>query len=218
MVGLVMERISLPLTLRLSLLLLLLGQGSAVQAVNVYKYVDEDGVVSFSSERPHGRSYQDLGPSCAMAYMGCERAGWDWSKAPLNMDDYREPIQRAAERHGVDPALVRAVVHAESSFNRLAVSRAGAQGLMQLMPQTQRSYNVADPFDVEANLNGGTQLLSELLKRYNNDISLAAAAYNAGPTAVARYNGIPPFKETRNYVERVNLLYTRYRASLSASR
>lgn len=194
---------------------LLLGGSSPLHASNVYKYVAPDGTVTYSAIKPLSGRYENLGPSCAMTYMGCEKAGWDWSTVALNLDAYREPILQAATRHSVDPALVRAVVHAESSFNRHAVSRAGAQGLMQLMPETQRSLGVSDPFDVEANLDGGTRLLGELLARYSNDIRLATAAYNAGPGAVQRYNGIPPFEETRNYVQRVSQLYTRYRQHLS---
>jgi soluble lytic murein transglycosylase-like protein len=109
-----------------------------------------------------------------------------------------------AHANSVPLGLVRAVVDAESKGNPYAISRAGAQGLMQLMPATQARYGVCDPYDPAANVDGGTRYLHDLLVRYHNDIQLALAAYNAGPAAVAYYHGIPPFAETRSYVARVS--------------
>ncbi len=109
-----------------------------------------------------------------------------------------------ARANSVPLGLVRAVVDAESKGNPYAISRAGAQGLMQLMPATQARYGVCDPYDPAANVDGGTRYLHDLLTKYHNDIQLALAAYNAGPAAVAYYHGIPPFAETRSYVARVS--------------
>jgi soluble lytic murein transglycosylase-like protein len=116
---------------------------------------------------------------------------------------FEELIQKAAARHNVDPRLVKAVIQAESAFNPDAVSSAGAQGLMQLMPATAEGLGVEDPLDPRQNINGGVKLLSQLLNRYDEDLSLALAAYNAGPGAVKRFGGIPPYQETQTYVKRV---------------
>jgi len=112
-------------------------------------------------------------------------------------------ISDASIAHGIDANLIRAVIRAESSYNPFAVSSAGAMGLMQLMPGTARSLGVTDPFDIWQNVNAGTEYLSRMLNRFNGDIELALAAYNAGAGAVERHGGIPPFAETQTYVPRV---------------
>ncbi len=119
-------------------------------------------------------------------------------------------IRDVARRHGVDYKLVKAVIHAESAFDHLAVSRVGAQGLMQLMPATARDLRVSDPFDPRDNVEGGTRYLKQMLRRFRNDISLCLAAYNAGPSTVLRYGGVPPYRETRSYIRRVKALMRRY--------
>ena len=113
-------------------------------------------------------------------------------------------------KHQVDPALIRAVIHAESAFNVNALSSKGAQGLMQLMPGTAKDMGVTNAFDARQNIEGGVKYLARLMATFNGDVQLATAAYNAGPGNVKRYNGIPPYAETEVYVERVSILYQRY--------
>jgi len=116
---------------------------------------------------------------------------------------FADDIERAARVHSVDPVLLTAVVRAESNFDPMAVSPKGAQGLMQLMPQTAERFGVADVFDVPDNVDGGARYLSWLLERFDGQTELALAGYNAGEGAVDRYNGVPPYPETENYIEKV---------------
>jgi soluble lytic murein transglycosylase-like protein len=121
--------------------------------------------------------------------------------------DIDAAIDQAAARHNVDPSLVRAVIKVESNFNPNAVSRKGAMGLMQLMPQTARQLNVANPFDPGQNVDAGVRHLKQLMESYGGDVKLSLAAYNAGAGAVARSAGVPRIAETRNYVKRITQLY-----------
>ena len=127
---------------------------------------------------------------------------------------FQSLIQDASRRHGVEEALVRAVIHAESAYKSDAVSHAGAGGLMQLMPATARRFGVTNRFDPAQNIDGGTRYLAWLLNRYQGDVILAAAAYNAGEGAVDRHGGIPPYRETKGYVRKVGSLLGQYRGLL----
>ena len=116
-------------------------------------------------------------------------------------------IDQAASRHNVDPNLVRALIKVESNFNPHAVSRKGAMGLMQLMPGTARTLNLAHPFDPSENIDAGVRHLKQLLESFGGDLNLSLAAYNAGSTAVRRNKGVPPYRETQNYVRQITRLY-----------
>jgi len=125
--------------------------------------------------------------------------------------DFDSQIHTAARSYDVDPSLIKAVIHVESHFNPQATSRVGAQGLMQLMPGTADQYSVQDAFDPQENIRAGSKHLSYLLKKYNYNLDLALAAYNAGEARVSQYGGIPPYRETQNYVRRVKQAQEQYR-------
>jgi len=181
---------------------------SAWAPAQVYRYEDENGITVLTNVKPDPGRYQNVrNVGC---YGTCIK-GVDWHATPLRRAVYREEVRAAAELHDVDEALIRAIMHAESWFDVTAVSRAGAQGLMQLMPATQLRFGVADPFDPPENISAGVAYLAELMDEFGDDWELAVAAYNAGETAVRRHGGIPPFNETREYVRRVGILRMRYR-------
>jgi soluble lytic murein transglycosylase-like protein len=142
---------------------------------------------------------------------GCSGSGYlPYAPHALNPQQLQALVADASARNNVPAGLVNAVIMAESAGNPSAISPAGAQGLMQLMPDTAASCGVTNPFVAEDNVQCGTRYLASLLSRYNNNIELAVAAYNAGPGAVERYHGVPPYAETRAYVSRVLAAYRDY--------
>ncbi|MCW4453817.1 lytic transglycosylase domain-containing protein [Flavobacterium sp. MXW15] len=187
----------------------------------VYSYM-KDGVRHYTSARP--QQVASLGEVRTIRYSFIERCyacganpGVNFGSVRLNTTAYQNEIAAAAREFGVEEAVVRAVIHAESAFNPTALSRAGAQGLMQLMPPTARRFGVTDSYDASQNIRGGVQYLSWLLKRFNGNLTLAAAGYNAGEGAVDRHGGVPPYRETQYYVQRVALLADRYRGALASA-
>ena len=125
--------------------------------------------------------------------------------------DFQAHIRKASEKYMVDPALIEAIIHVESSFDPQAVSTSGATGLMQLMPGTARDLEVSDRYSPRQNIHGGTRYISELMTRFDNDLQLVVAAYNAGPSAVELHAGIPPKQETQRYVQKVMAAYRNFR-------
>ncbi len=175
----------------------------------IYKYL-QNGTPSFSDVPPSKLPYVVYSRSCfACAVV----SSVDWTRTQLHREAFGDEINLAARQYALDPALVRAVIHAESGFNAQARSQKGAMGLMQLMPETARMLGVTQPHNPESNILGGSQYLAGLLVRFKNDVTLATAAYNAGPEAVQRYAGVPPYAETQVYVQRVKLLHQRYKES-----
>ena len=170
-----------------------LGLAGLVRA-DIYKYVDENGVLHFTNVPKHS------------AYEWVMRESRDReksvSRAHLQIR-YDRIISKASRRYDVDPALIKAVIEVESDFNPRAKSKAGAKGLMQLMPATAKGLGVTDIYDPTSNIEGGVKHLKSLLTRFKRDVPLALAAYNAGEKSVRKYGTIPPYKETQGYVARV---------------
>ena len=196
------------------------ASGNAPRRVTgqVYSYV-KDGVRNYTSNRPRGQvdTLRTISYSYIETCYACgKRSSVDFGTVRLNTSAYGEEIAAASKKYGVDEAVVRAIIHAESAFNPKALSRVGAQGLMQLMPDTARRFGVGDAFDARQNISGGVQYLAWLLKRFDGDLTLAAAGYNAGEGAVDKYKGVPPYAETKRYVERVGVLAARYRGTLAS--
>lgn len=175
----------------------------------VFRYTDDRGVVSYSSIKPPAADFDVIRFQC---YACDPDSSVDWRTTPLFLKPYREEVITAANEFRVDPALVRAVIHAESAFKARALSPKGAQGLMQLMPGTAAELGVENAMDAAENIRGGVNYLARMLRHFNGDITLATAAYNAGPGAVGRHGGVPPYAETRAYVQRVSILHERYAA------
>jgi membrane-bound lytic murein transglycosylase MltF len=175
----------------------------AVARSDIYRYVDADGVIHLTNVpvNPHVKYDLILREKRVLFHV-----------KPSEISRYDALIARASEKYQVEPALVKAVIKAESNFNHQAVSPKGARGLMQLMPATAASLQVEDSFHPAKNIDGGVRYLRYLLNLFRGDLSLALAAYNAGEAAVARYQyTIPPFQETQTYVRRVLHYFGQFR-------
>jgi soluble lytic murein transglycosylase-like protein len=180
-------------------------------AGTVYTYKDSKGHTFITNRPPKGNEYRLIKKVTYKPYRDRSSRVTNYFFEKPKTSEYDTLITNLSSEYKVDPALIKAVVHIESAFQNKAVSRAGAMGLMQLMPRTAASYNLTeDHFEPKANLTAGIRHLKYLLKRYKGDKKLSLAAYNAGETAVSRHNGIPPFKETQNYVVKVLSLYGKY--------
>ncbi|MEM7207473.1 MAG: lytic transglycosylase domain-containing protein [Pseudomonadota bacterium] len=184
-------------------------------AGNTYIYQENDGTIWYTNKKPVGvekDKYKLVGVfGRPTATASCR------NMTPARMEararQYDNDIRRYASEYGVSRHLVKAIISVESCFDERAISRAGARGLMQLMPKTAEYLGVNNSFDSRQNIYGGVRYFSEMQRRFHYNDSLALAAYNAGPSAVEKYNGIPPFKETQSYVKRVIKKYREYLAA-----
>ncbi len=178
----------------------------ALSGADIYRYVDAEGVIHYSNTQPDRRFslYLREGPKVAPRKSGAASVDASW------MNGYVDRFSRAND---LPPALVHAIIKAESNGQRKAVSRKGAKGVMQLMPLTSERLQVGDPFDPIENIEGGIKYIKELLVAFEGDLTNTIAAYNAGPAAVRKYGGVPPYQETRQYVRRVMDLYRQYSAA-----
>jgi soluble lytic murein transglycosylase-like protein len=184
----------------------------------VYRVVQKNGTVLYTNvaSLAKGHDARMLFTYIVECYACNVHSKIDWNTVPLRLAAYGDDIRSAAKLTGVNAALLRAIIHAESGFNPRALSYKGAQGLMQLMPGTAFELGVGDAFDPAQNISGGARYLATLLHDFHGDVKLAAAAYNAGAGAVTKYGGVPPYAETQVYVKRVAVLYQRYHDALAA--
>jgi soluble lytic murein transglycosylase-like protein len=176
----------------------------------LYSFVDEQGVIHFTNI-PNDPRYQPLPVTTARnTYMWGDEVGSLRKIHRVDIIDYDEIIVAAARYYSLPPALIKAIVATESAYEATAISSQGAQGLMQLIPQTATEMYVHDPFDPRDNIYGGTRYLRILANRFGGDLRRTIAAYNAGPGKVEKANDVPPINETRLYVQRVLTLYKHY--------
>jgi len=180
----------------------------------VYKVERSSGITEYTNVRPRDGRFALLFTYISTCVACDLHSTINFARTALNVDAYKAEVDLAASEFGLDAALLRAVIHAESAFNPMAISAKGAQGLMQLMPGTATDLGVEDAFDAAQNIRGGAEYLARMLKDFDGDERLAAAAYNAGPGAVRKYANVPPYAETQVYVERVATLRDRYRKAL----
>jgi len=183
-------------------------------SADIYRYIDRDGVTHYTNVQPRGNGWRKVYRSDSRGWNASQRRQGSIGYGDPNRHERYEPfVREAAALYQLPAAFIRAVMRVESNFYPDAVSDKGAMGLMQLMPATAASMGVVDPFDPRQNVLGGARFLRVLANRFNGDLVLTVAAYNAGQGAVERYRGVPPYRETRRYVTRVLTHYYEMRAA-----
>ncbi len=182
-----------------------------LSAEQLYSYRSDSGSLTFTSRRPEGKNFKVVDPKTPKYSIIFHRGlGYNWSSKP-KPTSYDSLILELAKKYKVEAAVVKAVIHIESAFNARAVSSSGARGLMQLIPATARRFGVTDSFHPIDNMTGGIKYLSWLFERFNGNLRHVLAGYNAGEGAVDQYGGIPPYRETQDYVKKVIKMADLYR-------
>ncbi len=181
--------------------ILLFITGKSICSAEIFRFVDEKGITHFTNLRPDGgKTAPEYERISSPAVSGSIPSSHE-------LTDYHQIIYRASRKYNLEPSLIKAIIKVESDWNPSAVSHKGAKGLMQLMPSTASHMKVKNPFDPEENIHGGSRYLRQLMDSFGGDLSLALAAYNAGPEKIRKSGRIPPIPETQNYVKRVLSLY-----------
>lgn len=208
---------------RVNLILILITFGiivifcsSSSFAEQLYGYKSGRGTLTFSTKKPVGKTYFIVSPKTPQksVFVYHRGLGYNFSAKP-KPSAFDSTILELAKEHSLEPALIKAVMHVESAFNPRAVSSAGARGLMQLMPATARRFGVRDSFHAIENINGGVKYLRWLFERFDGNLRNVLAGYNAGEGAVDQYHGVPPYRETIDYVRKVLSLHQLYKSDFS---
>ena len=193
------------LTRMVIMLIICFAMCPADLSADIYSYTDQNGVLHFTNT-PDSSKYRYAGPEISQ-YASISLPG---SFANNRFNKFDHIIKEASGLYGIRFELLKAMIHVESNFNPNAISKAGAIGLMQIMPKNLKEFKLSDPFDPRENVMAGTRYVKHLMKRFDSDLSLTLAAYNAGPGAVDKHQSIPPYPETKNYVKKVLAYYNLY--------
>ena len=213
------ERKNSSFVVYVALMVAVLSCANNCLAEALYGYKSGRGTLTFSTKKPVGQTYYIVSPKTPQksVFVYHRGLGYNFSSTKPKPSAFDSTILELAKQNNLEPALIKAVMHVESAFNPRAMSSAGARGLMQLMPATAKRFGVSDSFHAIDNMNGGVKYLRWLFERFDGNLRNVLAGYNAGEGAVDQYNGVPPYKETVDYVSRVMSLHRLYRSDFSGA-